>query len=78
MGLRISIILCVDPIVTLLCVKHNILQCFSTGWSKVRMQPKSGLQDRSERVQMQIVYSQRNDINKKRNSKCFSDARLLF
>ncbi len=25
-----------------------------------------------------IIYSQRNDINKKRNSKCFSDARLLF
>ncbi len=25
-----------------------------------------------------IIYCQRNDINKKRNSKCFSDARLLF
>ncbi len=25
-----------------------------------------------------IEYSQRHDINKKRNSKCFSDARLLF
>ncbi len=25
-----------------------------------------------------IVYSQRNDINKIHNSKCFSDARLLF
>ncbi len=25
-----------------------------------------------------IIYSQRNDINKKRNSKCFSDARLLL
>ncbi len=27
---------------------------------------------------LRIVYSQRNNINKKRNSKCFSDARLLF
>ncbi len=25
------IVLCVDPIVSLLCVKHNLLQCFSTG-----------------------------------------------
>ncbi len=51
MLLRISILLCVDPIVTLLCVKHNLLQCFSTGRSKVLgMQPKSGLRDRSERV----------------------------
>ncbi len=32
---RISILLCVDLIVTLLCVKHNLLQCFSTGRSKV-------------------------------------------
>ncbi len=46
-----SILLCVDPIVTLLCVKHNLLQCFSTGQSKVLgKQPKSGLRDRSERV----------------------------
>ncbi len=46
-----SILLCVDPIVTLLCVKHNILQCFSSGRSKVLgMQPKRGLRDRSERV----------------------------
>ncbi len=52
----------VDLIVTLLCVKHNLLQCFSTGG------PKGSW----------IVYSQRNDINKKCNSKCFSDARLLF
>ncbi len=52
---------------SLFCVKHNLLQCFSNGGSKV--QPKSG---------SRIVYSQRNDINKKLNSKCFSDAGLLF
>ncbi len=46
-----SILLCVDPIVTLLCVKHNILKCFSSGRSKVLgMQPKRELRDRSERV----------------------------
>ncbi len=36
-------------IVTLLYVKHNLLQYFSTGGSKVLgMQPKSGSRDRSE------------------------------
>ncbi len=75
---RISILLCVDLIVTLLCVKHNLLQCFSTGGSKVLgMQPHSGSRDRSEWVA--DCTAKRNDINsKKRNPKCFSDARLLF
>ncbi len=46
---RTSILLCVDLIVTLLCVKHNLLQCFSTGGSNVLgMQLKSWSQDRSE------------------------------
>ncbi len=31
----ISLFLCVDLIITLLCVKHILLQCFSTGESKV-------------------------------------------
>ncbi len=47
---RISILLCVDLIVSLLCVKHNLLQCFSTGGSRLGMQPKSGWRDRSEWV----------------------------
>ncbi len=47
----ISILLCVDPIVTLLCVKRNLLQCLSTGRSKVLgMLLKSGLRDHSESV----------------------------
>ncbi len=28
---RISLLFCVDLIVTFLCVKHNLFQCFSTG-----------------------------------------------
>ncbi len=51
---------------SLFCVLNSLLQCFSTSGSKV--QPKSG---------SRIVYIQRN-INKKRNSKYFSDAGLLF
>ncbi len=63
--------------VTLLCVKHNLLQCFSAGGSKVMgMQPRSGSRDRSE--WSRIVYSQRNNINKKSNSKCFSDATFIL
>ncbi len=72
---RIYILLCVEPIVTLLRVKYNLLQCFSTGRSKVLgMQPKSGSRGRSEWV---ADYTQ----PKKRHqfySNCFSDARLLF
>ncbi len=70
-------LLCVDLIVTLLCVKHNLLQCFSSGGSKeLGMQPKRGSRDRSERVadciQPKKLHQQ------KHNSKCFSDARLSF
>ncbi len=46
---RISILLYVDLIVTLLCVKHDLLQYFSTGGSKV-LQPQSWSRDCSEWV----------------------------
>ncbi len=74
----ISILLCVDLIVTLLCVKHNLLECFSTGGSKLLgMQPKSGSRDRSEWL-ADCIQPKKQHHQQKHNSKCFSDARLLF
>ncbi len=51
----------VEPIVALLCVKHNLLQCFSTGRSKVLVcSPEVGRE--TVLSGSRIVYSQRNDI----------------
>ncbi len=51
----------VEPIVALLCVKHNLLQCFSTGRSKVLVcSPEVGHE--TVLSGSRIVYSQRNDI----------------
>ncbi len=41
------------------------------------MQPKSGLRDRSERV-ADCLQPKKRHQQKKRNSKCFSDARLIL
>ncbi len=59
---RISLLLCVD-------LNHTLIKCWVCSPKVGRETVLSG---------SRIVYSQRNDINKIHNSKCFSDARFLL
>ncbi len=68
-------LLCVDLIVTLLCVKHNLLQCFSSGGSKELGMPNVGRETVREG---RGLYTAKKLHQQKYNSKCFSDARLSF